>query len=591
MSIYHGIRAARKALNRKANNPLRIAGVTGNGEGTVETGTANLIYCLTAEGDVVQAWAYNCPHVYGLPVWLTQSERRPGALEVAAIRDIGSQNSSQQAEVGKHGDSHRWLGLRGGGYDPTFIELRQFMPFGLWCGNDPEAAFLLRVGRGVIWTGVQFVELQPSTLDLTAYLPTTVGAARYARFVLIYVASKDSGTAAEVKAVAGTAVAGTVLTLEDIPAAPSGTLLVIGAVRMYSDQEMILDGRTATDIIDLRFPFRALVEAGDIGSGLISTDRFSAYADLVAESKIGPGSAQVALGAHTHAFDDLSNVDTTGATDGSVPVFEVATGKWKAGTFRRGAPERETFAVVAPASTPHYDLLAVAETGGLGVYYNGVRILDADFTLDVDGLGFTLDFDVASGDYVVAEYFTPAPPTALFPLTRTWTLDRADGIFGYLATGGGARAWVNPALGDAWSPSYYTATQIDLWAVGTPDKATDGSYLTTNASHTGNTTNAWWKADFGTRLVCPTRFGMIGRATDGYHPRNWKLQGSNDDTNWDDLLTVVNDGPGDGTWYSAAISTSTYYRFIRVYETGVNSHGDWYLVIGEVEIWGTMEDA
>jgi hypothetical protein len=42
--------------------------------------------------------------------------------------------------------------------------------------------------------------------------------------------------------------------------------------------------------------------ASDITSGTLSTDRFSAYADLVAENKIGTGSGQVAAGNHGHLF-------------------------------------------------------------------------------------------------------------------------------------------------------------------------------------------------------------------------------------------------------------------------------------------------
>src|SRR5262249_44822019 len=43
-------------------------------------------------------------------------------------------------------------------------------------------------------------------------------------------------------------------------------------------------------------------DAGDIASGTLSTDRYSAYADLVAEGKIGTGSDQVAAGNHTHPW-------------------------------------------------------------------------------------------------------------------------------------------------------------------------------------------------------------------------------------------------------------------------------------------------
>lgn len=45
-------------------------------------------------------------------------------------------------------------------------------------------------------------------------------------------------------------------------------------------------------------------DASDVNAGTLSTDRFSAYSDLTAETKIGTGSAQVAAGNHQHsAFD------------------------------------------------------------------------------------------------------------------------------------------------------------------------------------------------------------------------------------------------------------------------------------------------
>lgn len=42
-------------------------------------------------------------------------------------------------------------------------------------------------------------------------------------------------------------------------------------------------------------------DASNINAGTLPTDRFSAYADLTAETKIGAGAEQVAAGDHTHA--------------------------------------------------------------------------------------------------------------------------------------------------------------------------------------------------------------------------------------------------------------------------------------------------
>ena len=52
---------------------------------------------------------------------------------------------------------------------------------------------------------------------------------------------------------------------------------------------------------DARAPLAHNHSADEITSGLLSTDRYSAYADLTAESKIGTGSTQVAAGNHSHA--------------------------------------------------------------------------------------------------------------------------------------------------------------------------------------------------------------------------------------------------------------------------------------------------
>jgi hypothetical protein len=47
------------------------------------------------------------------------------------------------------------------------------------------------------------------------------------------------------------------------------------------------------------------LDGGKISTGTVSTDRYSAYADLGAESKIGTGAAQVAAGDHAHTAADV----------------------------------------------------------------------------------------------------------------------------------------------------------------------------------------------------------------------------------------------------------------------------------------------
>lgn len=70
-----------------------------------------------------------------------------------------------------------------------------------------------------------------------------------------------------------------------------------------------------------------------------------------------------------------------------------------------------------PAAGDHFDL-SDAATGGIMLFKNGVYQPSTEYTMDVDGLGFTTDFSPVSGDTLVATYATggslivfPAPPT------------------------------------------------------------------------------------------------------------------------------------------------------------------------------------
>lgn len=68
--------------------------------------------------------------------------------------------------------------------------------------------------------------------------------------------------------------------------------------------------------------------AGDITSGVISNDRFSAYGDLVAETKIGTGAAQVAAGDHNHdaAYEPIMTAQAwTLSNDTTQRTLDVST--------------------------------------------------------------------------------------------------------------------------------------------------------------------------------------------------------------------------------------------------------------------------
>ena len=173
--------------------------------------------------------------------------------------------------------------------------------------------------------------------------------------------------------------------------------------------------------------------------------------------------------------------------------------------------------------------------------------------------------------------------------TLTHDGDAFDGILDFLGKDKGTTTWAHPETTRGYVTTSQSTTNAGLVAANAVDQATD---TTSGRSHTTNVTGSWWKIDFGsTAGVTPTYVGIKGQQDGSNHPRNFKIQGSQDDVGWEDLVDEDSTGPGNNTWYSTAVSTSNYFRYIRILQYGANSSSLGYLVIGDVEIWGTYDDA
>jgi len=165
-----------------------------------------------------------------------------------------------------------------------------------------------------------------------------------------------------------------------------------------------------------------------------------------------------------------------------------------------------------------------------------------------------------------------------YPTTVPWTANGYNGVFNLLGVAAGSGTFANP------EPSKYAASQSsNLDGTRVARMATNHSSASNSESHTGQQSNNWWKADFTAgHTMQLTRFGILGR-TGGTHPGAFVVQGSNDDAAWTDLLTVASSGIADNTWSSWAVTGAAGYRFIRIF---MATYG--YLVLGEVEMWGTL---
>lgn len=178
----------------------------------------------------------------------------------------------------------------------------------------------------------------------------------------------------------------------------------------------------------------------------------------------------------------------------------------------------------------------------------------------------------------------------LYIALLTWDGDEYDGIVDWMGTNGGTVAFANPGdpgtvRDETFSIAYssrFSASYSELFA--TDHLNVDYEYLSQNNS------NSWWRVDFGgERAFQVTHYGIHGHGNNSYHLRSWKLQGSQDASAWTDLdVQSDNTSINNLTWFSAPISDTTAWRYLRILSTGLNSGNNFYLAIGEIDFWGGL---
>ena len=287
----------------------RWPGRLGNNYGTVKVPDAeNLVYVRVAGKGTVRAFNNVSDYQYGRAVIVGYSKEDPDKLQVLSVRTsqsggIGGGSGTQFAPASRY----RWMDLAGG-EDPVYIELRQFMPLRPGMGGGMN----LQISRGIVRTSTGFALFPTQNVDLTSYIPTTSGKA-----ALVLVTIDDSATIICTKS-----------SEEDIvdipnlaiPTPPTGTIRVLAAVRVYVDQTDILEARTNTDLVDLRFA--DYVISGGSGASAFTdlSDAFASYSGLGGEY-VKVKATEDGLETGTPLQPDLASASPILVTD-----FALATG-------------------------------------------------------------------------------------------------------------------------------------------------------------------------------------------------------------------------------------------------------------------------
>jgi hypothetical protein len=142
------------------------------------------------------------------------------------------------------------------------------------------------------------------------------------------------------------------LSLEGFLANAAGDLALNNGVLQSTLNADLLDGRDSSNFAHAVHQH----SAEDITQGSLSTDRFSAYTDLLAEGRIGMGRDAVAPGDHLH---DERYVNVTGdSMDGPLTVPSV----------QYSAPRLQVYTVGSEAFVP-WSNVAYQNAGGIGGAY------------------------------------------------------------------------------------------------------------------------------------------------------------------------------------------------------------------------------
>ncbi|KAK8897927.1 hypothetical protein M9Y10_000160 [Tritrichomonas musculus] len=111
--------------------------------------------------------------------------------------------------------------------------------------------------------------------------------------------------------------------------------------------------------------------------------------------------------------------------------------------------------------------------------------------------------------------------------------------------------------------------------------------------------NSWLRYDFIENKVRPTRYSIRTRHNcDGFHPRNWVIEGSNtggeSESEWTVLDSHQNDETLKGTSFSHTFDinksegSEEFYRYLRIRQTGNDSNGENYLTLSALEFFGFL---
>lgn len=237
----------RRRFAKKQDAMPRIPAEMGDGRGNLAVeGMEGYVYVLIG-GKPVPVYNDKVPNQAGVSVWVGYSPDEPRKFQVLSAR--GDSPAGDQPHFwGGYAPAKRyeWHAI-GGGQDVLWVHQRALTFLRLSVSGLQPQTFevYVNVFGGRIWSGSQWIAVPRQDVDIYEHIPTTAGKAAFVLFTI--------NTTGAVVTTKGSEVDIDALALSDIPAIPASTAFVCGAVRVYEGQTVVQEGRTNTDIVDLRW--------------------------------------------------------------------------------------------------------------------------------------------------------------------------------------------------------------------------------------------------------------------------------------------------------------------------------------------------
>jgi len=172
--------------------------------------------------------------------------------------------------------------------------------------------------------------------------------------------------------------------------------------------------------------------------------------------------------------------------------------------------------------------------------------------------------------------------------TLTYVSDGdTNDVFYYIGTSNGTQAWSHPATEGV----VFSAANIhgsDYKPENLADR-TDSAYHSTQDT---SFTNLYVQVDLGVnRSLVLSKYSIKGHNFGYHHPRNWKIQASNDGSVWTDIDTRSGVGPNQLTWATFTLTIiPAAYRYFRFRMTGPSSSNEAYIIFAEWQLYGTYNE-